>query len=92
VPAPISAPGPITASGSIVTPASIRAQACTLALPARPLTPNSDDGRNAPGNSARATVTKARYGSAVTSTASVSGAASSNCGFSRQAPARVTAN
>ena len=32
---------------------------------ARPLAANSEDGRNAAGNSARATVTKARYGSGV---------------------------
>ena len=51
-----------------VTPASSRAEGCTCALAARPLAPNSDEGRSAAGNSARATATKARYGSAVTST------------------------
>ncbi len=49
VPAPISARGPITASGSMVTPASSRAVGCTCAPAARPLAPNSDDGRSAAG-------------------------------------------
>ena len=59
-PAPISAPGPITAPGSTVTPFSSRAVACSVAPGDTPSAPNSEEGRWAEGNSARATVTNAR--------------------------------
>ena len=75
-----------------MTPDSSRAEGCTCAPAARPLAANSEEGRNAAGNSARATVMKARYGSSVVSTASAAGAVASNCGASRQTPARVVAS
>ena len=75
-----------------MTPDSSRAVGCTCAPAARPLAANSEEGRNAAGNSARATVMKARYGSSVISTASAAGAVASNCGASKQTPARVVAS
>src|SRR6266446_1371019 len=74
VPAPISAPGPTTAPGSIVTPFSTRAEGCTCAPDATPFASNSEDGRIASANSARATVTKARYGSRTNKTVTWAGA------------------
>ena len=60
VPLPISARGPMTAPGSTVTPVSMRTVGWTKAPTATPLASNKDDGRNASGNSVRATSTKER--------------------------------
>ena len=60
VPPPISAPGPTTAAGSMEAPLSMRAEGWTNALGDTPSDANSDDGCSAAGNSARATLTKAR--------------------------------
>src|SRR5581483_4430439 len=77
VPDPISAPGPITAPGSIVTPASSRA-AGSICAPSTEPAGAKDEGRRLPGNIARATVTKAAYGSATISGTTCAGNSAAN--------------
>ena len=89
VPEPISARGPISASGSTITSASSRAVGSICALAARPLVPNSDDGRSKLPKSLRVTATKAGYGCGVSSTTRLRGADSRKRGAIKQAPARV---
>src|SRR5436190_8484253 len=92
VPVPISARGPMTAPGSTVTPFSKRALGWTKAPTATPPASNREDGRKASGNSARATSTKARYGSATQSTLTWAGARAAYRSDIKQAPAALRDN
>src|SRR6185312_9796463 len=89
VPLPISARGPITAPGSMVTSASHRA-VLSICAPSTEPAGASDDGRKAPGNMARATATKARYGAATMSGTVPAGSPAASAFVVRQAPARLT--